>query len=115
MKIAEGQESKKAGYKVPFGTVSITPKARHLINEALESGWVTKGKYVKEFEEKFAALFGMKYGVAVSSGTDADALACAALYDFGAKRGDEIIIPALSFVATGMLYCRPGSPLCLWM
>lgn len=108
MKISEGQESKKAGYKVPFGTVSVTPKARQLINEALESGWVTKGKYVKEFEEKFAALFGMKYGVAVSSGTDADALACAALYDFGAKRGDEVIIPALSFVATGNAVLQAG-------
>lgn len=108
MKIAAGQESKKAGYKVPFGTVSITPKARKLIDEALETKWVTKGKYVKEFEEKFADLFGMKYGVAVSSGTDADALSCAALYDFGAKRGDEIIIPALSFVATGNSVFQAG-------
>ncbi len=108
MKIQAGQESKKSGYKVPFGTVSITDKARKLIDAALESKWVTKGKYVKEFEEKFAALFGVKYGVAVSSGTDADALACAALYDFGARRGDEVIIPALSFVATGNAVFQAG-------
>ncbi len=108
MKITEGQESRKAGYKVPFGTVSITDKARKLIDTALETRWVTKGKYVKEFEEKFAALFGVKYGVAVSSGTDADALACAALYDFGAERGDEVIVPALSFVATGNAVFQAG-------
>ncbi|NTV30118.1 MAG: DegT/DnrJ/EryC1/StrS family aminotransferase [Candidatus Omnitrophica bacterium] len=108
MKIAEGQESKKAGYKVPFGTVSITPKARKLIDTALDTKWVTKGKYVREFEEKFAALFGMRHGVAVSSGTDADALACAALYDFGAQRGDEVIVPALSFVATGNAVFQAG-------
>ncbi len=108
MQILSGQESKKAGYKVPFGTVSITPKARVLINEALDTKWVTKGKYVKEFEEKFAALFGVKYGIAVSSGTDADALACAALYDFGAKRGDEVIVPSLSFVATGNAVFQAG-------
>ena len=108
MKIQEGQESKKAGYKVPFGTVSITPEARRLINGALETKWVTKGKYVKEFEEKFAALFGMKHGVAVSSGTDANALACATLYDSGARRGDEVIIPALSFVATGNAVFQAG-------
>lgn len=108
MKIQAGQESKKAGYKVPFGTVSITDKARKLIDEALETKWVTKGKYVKEFEEKFAALFGVKYGVAVSSGTDADALACATLYDHGARRGDEVIIPALSFVATGNSVFQAG-------
>lgn len=106
--IADGQEAKKAGYKVPFGTVSITPKAKKLIDEAIERQWLTKGRYVKEFEEKFAALFGVKYGVAVSSGTDADAIACAVLYDFGAERGDEIIIPALTFVATGNAVLQAG-------
>jgi dTDP-4-amino-4,6-dideoxygalactose transaminase len=106
--IKDGQEAKKAGYKVPFGTVSITDKARKLIDHALETKWVTKGAYVREFEEKFAALFGVKYGIAVSSGTDADAIACAVLYDFGAKRGDEIIIPALTFVATGNAVLQAG-------
>jgi len=100
--------SEKSKYKVPFGTVSITQEARTLINEALEAGWVTRGKYVQEFEERFAKLFGVKEAVAVSSGTDADALACAVLYDFGAKRGDEIIVPALSFVATGNAVLQAG-------
>jgi dTDP-4-amino-4,6-dideoxygalactose transaminase len=108
VKISHGQEAKKAKFKVPFGTVSITKEARTLINSVIDSGWVTKGKCVKEFEEKFAALFGVKYGVAVSSGTDADALACAVLYDFGAKRGDEIIVPALTFVATGNAVFQAG-------
>jgi len=106
--ISDGQEAKKAGYKVPFGTVSITDKARGLIDEALRTKWVTKGKLVAEFESKFAALFGVKYGIAVSSGTDADAIACAVLYDFGAKRGDEVIIPALTFVATGNSVLQAG-------
>ncbi len=106
--ISDGQEAKKAGYKVPFGTVSITEKAKRLIDEAIERQWLTKGRYVKEFEEKFAALFGVKYGIAVSSGTDADAIACAVLYDFGAKRGDEVIIPALTFVATGNAVLQAG-------
>ena len=106
--ISDGQEASKSGYKVPFGTVSITPKAKKLIDEAIERRWLTKGKYVREFEEKFAALFGVKYGIAVSSGTDADAIACAVLYDFGAKRGDEIIVPALTFVATGNAVLQAG-------
>lgn len=100
--------SKKAEYKVPFGTVSVTPKARKLVDAAFESNWLTRGKYVQEFEEKFASIFGVKHAVAVSSGTDADALACAALYDYGAKRGDEVIIPALSFVATGNSVFQAG-------
>ncbi|MBF0483074.1 MAG: DegT/DnrJ/EryC1/StrS family aminotransferase [Candidatus Omnitrophica bacterium] len=99
---------KKAQYKVPFGTVSITNKAQKLIDTAIESKWLTRGKYVQEFEEKFAKLFGVKEAVAVSSGTDADAIACAVLYDYGAKRGDEIIVPALTFVATGNAVLQAG-------
>ncbi len=98
----------KMKFRVPFGTVSITEEARRLINEALDKKLVTNGKYVKEFEAKFSALFGMKYAVAVSSGTDADCLACAALYDFGAQRGDEVIIPALTFVATANSVLQAG-------
>jgi len=100
--------SEKAKYRVPFGTVSITDKASELIKDALVSKWVTRGKYVKEFEEKYAEIFGVKEAVALSSGTDADALACAVLYDFGAERGDEIIIPALTFVATASAIFQAG-------
>ncbi len=100
--------SSKAKFKVPFGTVSITDDAQELINEAIATKWVTRGKYVQEFEERFAQLFGVKEAVAVSSGTDADALSCAVLYDFGAQRGDEIIVPALSFVATGNAVLQAG-------
>jgi len=98
----------KTKFKVPFGTVSITDEARELIEKALDEKMVTRGKYVAEFERKFADIFGVKEGVAFSSGTDADALACAVLYDYGAQRGDEIIIPALSFVATGNAVFQAG-------
>jgi dTDP-4-amino-4,6-dideoxygalactose transaminase len=87
--------------KIPFGTISITQETKNLINKILDSGRVSSGKYVREFEERFAKLIGTKEAVAVSSGTDADILALAVLHDFGAKRNDEIILPALSFVATG--------------
>lgn len=94
--------------KVPFGTISITKESRKLINQAIDSGRVSNGKLVREFEEKFAKLVNAKEAIAVSSGTDADMLAMAALYDFGAKRGDEVIIPALSFVATGNAVLHAG-------
>ena len=94
--------------KVPFGTISITQKSKDLISQILDSGRVSSGRYVREFEERFAALLGVKEAVAVSSGTDADTLALAVLYDFGAKRGDEIILPALSFVATGNAVLHAG-------
>ena len=98
----------KTRYRVPFGTVSITLYARQLIDRALDKKMVTRGKYVDEFERQFAKLFGIKEAVAVSSGTDADALALAVFYDYGAKRGDEIIVPALSFIATGNAVFQAG-------
>jgi len=94
--------------KIPFGTISITKKAKNLINTILDSGRVSSGKYVREFEERFAELIGTKEAVAVSSGTDADILALAVLHDFGAKYGDEVILPALSFVATGNAVLHAG-------
>ena len=100
--------SKKAKYKVPFGTVSVTKDSLKLIQEALASKWLTRGKFVQQFEEKFADIFGIKEAIAVSSGTDAVAICVAALYDFGANRGDEVIVPALSFVATGNAVLQAG-------
>lgn len=100
--------SAKKDFKVPFGTVSLTERSVELIREALESKWLTRGRFVQEFEERFAKLFGVKHAVAVSSGTDADAIACAVLYDYGAKRGDEVIIPALTFVATANAVLQAG-------
>ncbi|MBU1086249.1 MAG: DegT/DnrJ/EryC1/StrS family aminotransferase [Candidatus Omnitrophica bacterium] len=94
--------------KVSFGTMSITQSAKDKIVELLEKGAVSSGKTVRDFEEQFAALIGTKEGVAVSTGTDADMLALAVLYDFGAKRGDEVIVPALSFVATGNAVLHAG-------
>lgn len=94
--------------EIPFGTVCVTEKAKRLINEALKSNRLSGGKYVRELEKKFASLVGTKEAIAVSSGTDADALSLAVLYDFGAKRDDEIIVPALSFVATGNAVLQAG-------
>jgi dTDP-4-amino-4,6-dideoxygalactose transaminase len=94
--------------KVPFGTISIPEKSKALISEILDTRRVSSGKYVRMFEDRFAKLLGAKEAVAVSSGTDADALALAVLYDFGARRGDEVIVPALSFVATGNAVLQAG-------
>jgi dTDP-4-amino-4,6-dideoxygalactose transaminase len=93
---------------IPFGTISITGETRSLINKIVGSKRFSSGKYVREFEKEFARLVGVKEAVAVSSGTDADALALAVLYDFGAKRQDEVIIPALTFVATANAVLQAG-------
>ena len=94
--------------KIPFGTISVTEKSKNIITDILESNRLSGGRYVREFEKRFAALVGTREAVAVGTGTDADALAMAVLYDFGANRGDEIIVPALSFVATGNAVLQAG-------
>lgn len=94
--------------RIPFGTISVTDKSKKIIEDILHSNRLSSGKYVREFEEKFAALVGTKEAVAVGTGTDAVALALAVLYDKGAGRGDEIIVPALSFVSTGNAVLQAG-------
>jgi len=93
---------------VPFGTITITDTAKRLINESLDAKRISSGKLVRQFEDQFAGMLGVKEAVAVSSGTDADILALAVLHDLGAKRGDEVIVPALSFVATGNAVVHAG-------
>lgn len=55
------------------------------------------GREVKEFEERFAQLHDVSYAVGLSSGTDANQLACLCC---GIGEGDEVIIPANTFIAT---------------
>jgi len=86
--------------RIDFGDLIIGETAKKYLQKAIDKNWVSEGDNVKQFEDDFAKLFGYKHAIATSSGTDADIVACAALYDFGAERGDEIIVPALSFVAT---------------
>ena len=86
--------------RVTFGELRIGEIARQRIQTCLEKNWVSEGQNVQDFEEGFARLFGYRHAVAVSSGTDACLVSCATLYDKGAQRGDEIIVPACSFVAT---------------
>jgi dTDP-4-amino-4,6-dideoxygalactose transaminase len=94
--------------KIPFGTITITEKTKRLIMAALDNKRISSGKYVREFEKRFADLYRVNEAVAVSTGTDADALALAVMYDYGAQRGDEVIVPALSFVATGNAVLHAG-------
>ncbi|MFA5142571.1 MAG: DegT/DnrJ/EryC1/StrS family aminotransferase [Candidatus Omnitrophota bacterium] len=102
------KKRKDNAVQVTFGTVSIDNRSKRLVRDILDSNRVSSGSHVREFERRFAALIGARAAVALSSGTDADALALAVLYDFGARRGDDIIVPALSFVATGNAVLQAG-------
>ena len=94
--------------RLPFGTISITQTSKDLIVDCLDRGRVSSGILVRRFEEGIATLLGVKDAIAVSSGTDADTIALAVLHDFGAKRGDEVIVPALSYASTGHAVLHAG-------
>ncbi|MFC1952751.1 DegT/DnrJ/EryC1/StrS family aminotransferase [Chloroflexota bacterium] len=86
--------------RIAFGDLKVGETARKYIQIALDKNWISEGDNVREFERLFAEKFGYKHAIAASSGTDADMVSCAALYDFGAERGDEIIVPACTFIAS---------------
>ncbi len=85
--------------RIEFGDLRLGEKAKQHLMDCLARNWISGGPKVAQFEKEWENLFGYKYNIAMSSGTDADINACAALYDFGAKQGDEIIMPALAFIA----------------
>jgi perosamine synthetase len=68
-----------------------------IIREPLRSGWVVQGKFVKEFEDRFARMSGSPHAIATSSCTTALHIAMAAL---GVKPGDEVLVPAFTWIAT---------------
>lgn len=76
------------------------------LNKALDSGYIsTAGPFVPLFEKTFAGYLGVKNAVATQSGT---ASLHMALYELGIGKGDEVIVPALTFIATAnpVLYVR---------
>lgn len=86
--------------RIKFGEFHLRENARNKINEVLDSNWLTFGSNVRKFEKDWATTFDAKRAVMVSSGTAADMACCMSLLELGANPGDEVIIPALSFIAT---------------
>jgi perosamine synthetase len=87
-----------------FFDTHITQKAMSNVSNVLASGHLSEGEMVRRFEQALQDKFGMRNCVAVNSGTSALHLA---LVLAGVEAGDEVILPAQTFVATGLavLYC----------
>jgi CDP-4-dehydro-6-deoxyglucose reductase, E1 len=79
------------------------PEEAEAIQRVLASGRLTIGPNVAAFEEAFAAYHGRRYAVMVNSGSSANLLSVAALFykkDRPLRRGDEVIVPAISWSTT---------------
>ena len=93
--------------KIPVARPHIGRRERELVEDCLRSGWISSlGRYIGEFEERFAAFCGVRFGVAVMNGTAALHLA---LLSLGIGRGDEVLVPSLTFVATANAVTYTGA------
>jgi perosamine synthetase len=82
---------------IPIAKTVFTDAEFDAIRKPLESGWVVQGPQVKAFEESWSTFTGAKHSIAVSNCTTALHLSLAAL---GVGLGDEVIVPAFTWVAT---------------
>lgn len=91
---------------ISFFHTHISPRSIELATQVLQSGWVSEGRMVEEFEAAMATRLGVANPVAVNSGTSALHLALAIT---GVGPGDEVILPAQTFVATGLVVLMQGA------
>jgi dTDP-4-amino-4,6-dideoxygalactose transaminase len=90
---------------IPITRPLFDDRESQAVADVLRSGWVSQGPRVGEFEAAFARYAGSRHAVATSSCTSALHMALVAL---GIEAGDEVLLPAFTFVATAnaVEYCR---------
>ena len=83
---------------IPVAEPLIGAKEKEYVNKCLETGWISSsGSYVKEFEKRCASFSKARYGISTCNGTVALHLALLAA---NVKKGDEVIVPTLTFIST---------------
>ncbi len=94
----ESQNSPRPANFIPMYEPWLGEREEKIVQEVMRSGWISSaGKYIRQFEEEFSAYCGSAYGITTSNGTTALHLAVHAL---GIGADDEVIVPALTFVAS---------------
>lgn len=72
-------------------------------NQVIESGWYIKGSFVSNFENEFSKFCGSKHTIGVGSGLDALSIVLKSWLQLGKlKKGDDILVPANTFIATAL-------------
>lgn len=91
---------------IPVSEPLIGEKEMQYVSDCLKTGWISsEGKYIAEFEKKWAGYCGMQYGVAVCNGTAALQLAVDCLE---LEPGDEIILPSFTIISCAQAVIRAG-------
>ena len=92
---------------IPVSEPNITEKELEYVTDAVKSTWISStGKYIDHFESVFADYIGTKHASTVSNGTVALHVA---LLSLGIGPGDEVIVPALTYIATANAVTYTGA------
>jgi len=95
---------------IPFSPPRIDDLTVKAVEDALRSGWITTGPRTKEFERRLAAYCGVERVIALNSWTNACELPLAGL---GIGPGDEVIVPSMTYVASGNAVAYVGADVVL--
>src|SRR5262245_58073983 len=91
---------------IPVNEPLLAGRELEYVTECVKTGWVSSaGRFIEEFEQKWAAYCGRKHGVAVSNGTTALQAAIAAL---GLQSGDEVILPTFTIISCALAVVEAG-------
>ncbi len=103
------QHSTTPSVQIGVGDLQIGRRERAYLNEVLDSNRLSYGSFTQSFERAFADLHNCGHALFCSSGTSALMLAVAALKEtHGWQDGDEILVPATTFVATANVVLHNG-------
>lgn len=92
---------------IPVNEPLLDGNEKRYLIECIETGWISsEGPFVGQFEERFAARMGRKYGIAVCNGTAAIDATVEAL---GIGPGDEVILPAFTIISCVLQVVRSGA------
>lgn len=83
--------------KIPWADPWLDDREKEELIQTYDSKWLSMGSRVKGFENKMSEYIGVKHAIAVSNGTDAIDIALKVL---GIGYGDEVIVPAMTYIAT---------------
>ena len=91
---------------IPVNEPVLCERELEYVTECVRTGWISSaGRFIDEFEQKWAAYCGRRYGVAVSSGTTALQVAVCCL---DLEPGDEVIMPTFTIVSCALAVIYNG-------
>lgn len=91
---------------IPWAKPCLFGNEKDYVMDALQSTWISGGKYVDRFETEIARILGINHAATTSNGTTALHLA---LLSLGIGKGDEVIVPDFTFVATANTVIHTGA------